>query len=428
MGLVRPVFTAPSYELFTQLMAGWVLTPGRHTITRMLTLADPASTAAHDAYHRLVRVGRWSPRGLWQALAVHAINAFCPDGVLELLVDDTLVHKTGQKVNGAGTFRDAVRSTVKRIVYGWGLNVVVICLRIDPPWGGTPIAVPINLRVRHKPTPGQPSGPTTIELAAEMIREIADWLPDRNFHLTGDGAYATLAGHRLPRTHVTARLRRDAALFELPPPRPARPGRGRPPGKGPRLPKPAELATAAAPQDWQQVTVDCRGRTLDRQVHVRDVIWHPNGKQTPVRLVVVRDPSGVEPDDFFITTNPCATGAQTASRYYGRWPIEVTFKSAKQHTAVQDPQTWKGDGPTRAVVLGFWVHSAVWCHYLTQWADQPTWPERPWYTRKTRPSFHDALAHLRRALWTERITALSPPATLNHRILTQLVDTLAEAA
>ncbi len=52
---------------------------------------------------------------------------------MELLVDDTLAHKSGRQVTGAGVFRDAIRSTVKLIVYTWGLNLVVVCLRVAPP-------------------------------------------------------------------------------------------------------------------------------------------------------------------------------------------------------------------------------------------------------------------------------------------------------
>lgn len=52
-----------------------------------------------------------------------------------------------------------------------------------------------------------------------MLTEIAGWLPERCFHLCADGAYATLAGTGLPRTQITSRMRRDAALFEPAPPR-----------------------------------------------------------------------------------------------------------------------------------------------------------------------------------------------------------------
>ena len=111
----------------------------------------------------------------------------------------------------AGLTRVTIRCvgvTVKRIVYAWGLNLVVVCLRVAPPWGGTLIALPINLRART--TTG---GNKTTELAAELIEEIADWLPERSFHLTGDGAYACLLGAQLPRTHVTSRMRRDTGCM-----------------------------------------------------------------------------------------------------------------------------------------------------------------------------------------------------------------------
>ena len=57
---------------------------------------------------------------LWRVLAVHAVAVFAPTGVVILDCDDTVYKKTGRKVEGAGTFRDAVRSTRARVVYAWG--------------------------------------------------------------------------------------------------------------------------------------------------------------------------------------------------------------------------------------------------------------------------------------------------------------------
>ena len=66
-----------------------------------------------------------------------------------------------------------------------------------------------------------------------------------------------------------------------------------------------------------------RGRSAERLVWVRDVLWYRVNKHDQVRLVIVRDPDGVEPDDYFLTTDRTATGADVASRYAGRWSIEV---------------------------------------------------------------------------------------------------------
>jgi hypothetical protein len=152
--------------------------------------------------------------GLWRVLAVHAITRFAPTGVVMLDVDDTLFHKAGRNVEGAGVFRDAVRSTVRRVVYALGLNLVVVTLRVTPPWDGPPIALPVNARLHRKN-----DTTSTVEHAATMLRELASWLPDLEFHLCGDGAYASLCGAGLPRTHVTSRIRRDAALYQPAPPR-----------------------------------------------------------------------------------------------------------------------------------------------------------------------------------------------------------------
>ncbi|HZW43006.1 MAG TPA: transposase, partial [Dermatophilaceae bacterium] len=117
LDLARVVFGAPSFALFTDLLTGWVCAPGRRTITAMITVADPTGRRAHDAYHRFVRDGAWAMDRLWQVLAVHAITRFAPTGVVSLDLDDTLFHRDGRHVAGAGTFRDAVRSTLGRVVY-----------------------------------------------------------------------------------------------------------------------------------------------------------------------------------------------------------------------------------------------------------------------------------------------------------------------
>ena len=167
----------------------------RPQITGVICVADPEFHHAHDAYHRLLRVGRWSMALLWRILAAQLVAALAPDGTLPLGVDDTLLHKSGRRVNGAGVFRDPVRSTKKQIVYALGLNLVVLTPRLVPPWGGEPLGLPINLRLSHK------GGPSHLELTAEMMRELASRFPDRPFALAGDGAYASLAALDLSRTH-----------------------------------------------------------------------------------------------------------------------------------------------------------------------------------------------------------------------------------
>jgi hypothetical protein len=414
------VFTRPSFAIFVTLLTGWVLAPGRRTICAMIGVADPEAARAHDAYHRFVPAGRWSMTALWKILAVRVIGALCPTGVVPLDLDDSLWHKTGRNINGAGSFRDAVRSTRNKIVYATGLNLVVVTLRVTPPWG-TPIGLPVAVRLHPKG-----GAHSTHDLAAEMITELACWLPQRDFLLCADGAYAPLVGRQLPRTQVISRLRRDAALYDAAPPRTGR--RGRPRTKGARLGTPAELAAKVAAKKWTKATLDCRGKPVEALVWSRPVLWYGVDPRHLVLLVVIKDPTGRQPLDFFICTDTDADAAWVGAHYTGRWSIECVFREAKQVLGAENPQSWKGVGPERAAGLSLWLMTAVWAWYIPTFGSAPTWAHRPWYQAKTTPSFLDALAALRRVLWRDRITTLSASPQDSPKIIDGLIDILATAA
>lgn len=422
LSAMASAFTQPSFLLFAELMGAWALCPGRRTVTHMLAVAGLAGRRrAHDAYHRFLRASSWTMAHLWWLLATMLVGLFFPAGaVLQLDLDDTLFHKTGRKVEGVGVFRDPVRSTATKVVYALGLNVVVLTLRIVPPWGREPLGLPINMRLYRK------GGPSHIDLAEEMIREVAGWFPDRQMRLAADGAYASLAGRHLPRTHVTSRMRRDAALYLAPPPR--RKGqRGRPRKKGRRLPTPVQIA-ARRQQGWVRATVDERGKAVDRLLYRLPVLWYAVCPDQLVLLVIVRDPTGKQKDDFFFTTDLEATTEAVAGEYLGRWSIEDTNRNTKQLLGGEDPQTWKGQGPERAAALSLWLYSAVWCWYLVTQGCKPSWPLLPWYRSKHTPSFLDALAALRRVLWRQRIFARCGRGPLPAKMADELIEALARAA
>ncbi|MBN2375356.1 MAG: transposase, partial [Sedimentisphaerales bacterium] len=230
-----PIFTAPGADIFVRLITGWVLCTTRRTVTGMISFADPWGLRAHDAYHRFLPDARWDIAGLWQILARMLVQTFCRTGIITLALDDTLFHRSGRKVNGAGYWRDAVRSTQKHIVHAWGLNIVVLTLQIQPPWGGEPLGLPINMRLHRK------NSDTLIELAEQMINEVAEWFPQRRFRVVGDGFYACLAGKPLEKTTIISRIRRDANLYDLPPKR-RKKQRGRPRTKGTKLAKLEKMA------------------------------------------------------------------------------------------------------------------------------------------------------------------------------------------
>jgi DDE superfamily endonuclease len=419
LGTLAAVFTAPSQEIFERMISAWVICPGRRTVTAIYQLAEPCREKSHDAYHRFLRQGSWSLPALWRLLALALVAFFHPDGVIPLDLDDTLFHKTGRKIKEAAWWRDAVASTGQKVVHAFGLNLVVLTVRVKAPWGGEPLGLPVNMRLHRK------GGPSQIDLAAEVALETASWFPDREFHLCADGFYSSLAGHCLERVSFTSRMRKDAALFNLPPER--KPGqRGRPRKKGERLPCPVDMA--ASEEWWKPVIADERGKEKARLVISREVLWYKVRKNTPVLLVISRDPEGRERDDCFFTTDLAASAEEVVSRYAGRWSIEDTFRNVKQHLGGQQPQSWRGEGPKKAAAFSLILYSAVWLWYIQTQGTRISWIPTPWYKKKTTPSFIDALASLRRVLWRRRIFTASENPSFVIEIADTLIHVLSRAA
>jgi hypothetical protein len=415
---LRSAFGQPGWAVFSALLTGWILCTGRRTVVGIYRQADPDGQRSHDAYHRFIRCGAWKPEVLWRLLAQALVRSLVPDGLIELDLDDTLLHRTGSKVAGAGYWRDAVRSFGKRVVIAWGLNILVVTLRVRTPWGGEPLGLPVWVALHHK------QGTKLTALATEALRTITDWFPDRRLRCCADGAYAaTLMAADIPRLTSVSRLRRDAALYQLKPTSTGR--RGRPRQRGARLGTPAQIAKRA--KAWASVVIDQRGKQVAKRIHSRVVLWYAVSKR-PVLLVIGRDPKGREPDDFFVCSDIHLPPAEIAGAYAGRWSIEDTFRATKQSIHVQQPQSWAGSGPERAAILGFLLHSLVWWWFLAQPKRQQQVTTTPWYARKAAPSFVDALAALRTAFWRNRIYTESGPGPISDEIIGAMLDALARAA
>ncbi len=413
-----PIFTVPGAKIFVRLMTGWILCVRRRTVTGMIPFADPLGLRTHDAYHRFLPDARWDMSGLWQILARILIQTLSPKGIITLALDDTLFHRSGRTVNGAGYWRDAVRSTQKHLVTAWGLNLVVLTLQIQPPWGGEPLGLPINMRLHRK------KESTLIELAEQMINEVARWFPERRFRIVGDGFYATLAGKSLHEMTIVSRIRRDANLYDLPGKRRTK-QRGRPRKRGKKLAKLETMATHI--QNWQTITFRQRGKIVTRQVYTRVVLWYAVTHK-PVLLIISRDPACKEKDDFFLTTDLNMTAKEVLECYNDRWAIEDTFKNTKQLLGGQQPQTFKGKGPERAAGLSLWLYSVVWLWYLQQKSTDRYFIVQPWYSQKAVPSFADAIACLRRRLWRERIKYMFGNSAVHDKKFEFLLEALAPAA
>ena len=374
---LQPAFTQPSYVTTAQLLLGWIMCLGRHTLRRVGQTVHPEVVPDHserhglDSYYNFFARSAWTPGALAYRVALLVFTRLKLLGAITLLVDDTLAHKRGKSVWGLGWFRDACASTKKRVATAPGHNWVVLAVAVCVPFSGVPIlALPLCARL-HRPGKGQPS---CSELAKAMLAEVLTWFPDKRFTLVGDGAYAcqTLLADLDERVTFVGRLRGDAALYDprVPVAKSDKPGRKA--KKGPKLPKPKEAAAKADRKRiqagewrWQAVAVVVYGCARGLKAVAYEALWPWVLGQRAVRIVVVRDPSGRMDDCYLFTTDRSASDAWVITQFAWRWSIEVLFRASKQVMDLEAPQHFCQESVEKLAPWVWSMQSVIMVWYVT---------------------------------------------------------------
>ena len=431
---LAPAFSLASAATNARFLLAWILCLGTRTLRRVAHTDQanvlPDNSVRHDldAYYTFFARSAWTPAGLAYRVGVLILSRLPFLGRITLLVDDTLAHKRGAHVWGLGWWRDAVASTRKRVATASGHNWVVLAIAYIPPGGSAPVlALPLLARL-HLPGKGQPGCAT---LAKEMLAEVLSWWPERTFTLVGDGAYACkeLLADLAARVEYVGRLRGDAAVYDPRVPAAKKGQRGPKAKKGPRLPSPREVAkkadrkrTPTAPWCWQLVTVTLYRVVRTLQVVSYEVVWPHVFGLRPIRVFVVRDPSGRMEDVYLFTTDRNAPTSWVVEQFGQRWAIEVLFKASKQVLDIEGPQHWCRESVEKIAPWVWALQSVVMVWYLTAGQELPEALELrarlgPWDSEW---SLRHMVSVLRRAI----MNATIDPNSANTDDLKEMVETL----
>jgi hypothetical protein len=424
-------FTSPSMTSFATLMAGWLLDLRRHTVTEVVRAAGAVGHKHISSYHRFFSRARWATDEVGLALAAMVVQQLVPDGVIRIVVDDTLGRHTGKRIAGASMHRDPLLSTGRMPFFHWGHVWVVLAIEVtlfDKSW-----ALPVLFRLHRSEKRCKAEKKPYLKLtehARELVELLAKRYPKRSFELLGDAAYtnATLIKKRPNNVTLIGRGRLDAALYA--PAVAPRPGQmGRPRVRGKRLASPTRQAQRKnAP--WKKVVIDVYGRTVTVRVLQIDALWYVAAGSEQVRLIVVRDFPGHKKDDVFVSTDPKLSPRHIIESFSKRWSLEVTFHEVKGKLGFSDPQNRTERAVERTAPLALIGYSltVLWyvqCGQRTRAAKLPT---VPWYTHKAGTTFSDMLATLRRASWSERLFDPASSTSDLRKRLRPLVDYVASAA
>jgi hypothetical protein len=150
-----------------------------------------------------------------------------------------------------------------------------------------------------------------------------------------------------------------------------------------------------------------------------------------MRWVLVRDPAAKVAPQARLCTTVDAQPEQIVSWFVLRWQLETTFQAVQTHLGVETQRQWNDLAVLRTTPALLGLFSLVTLLADQQWRHRPFVVRQAAWYRKPQPTFIDALAAVRRQLWTSVSsgTCRSPidMQKLQHMVLEQFVDMLCYA-
>jgi hypothetical protein len=169
------------------------------------------------------------------------------------------------------------------------------------------------------------------------------------------------------------------------------------------------------------------------EVATDTAVWYHTGKP-PVarRWVLLRDPQEDFNPQALLSTNRAYTPEQIRPWFGRRWPMEVTFEEARAHLGMETQRQWKDRAIARTTpaLLSLYALVTLTAHLLID-PGATCVRSTAWY-RKTRPTFSDALALVRRQLWDHLHFSMSQPETdminIPRAVFERFIDAVCYAA
>jgi hypothetical protein len=404
-----PLFVHRSWRHARVLLIGAILTPGRRTVASVLRIMGRSGERRFVNYHRVLSRAAWCPRAGARILLELLLDAFVPHGPVVMALDDTIERRWGRRIRARGIYRDPVRSSDAHFVKTSGLRWMSLILLAPVPWAGRIWALPfLTTLVPSERTAREQGGRhrSMLDVGRQLALQARRWLRGRDLVLVGDSGFSALlfldAMRRAQVTMIT-RLRLDAALYE--PAALRLPGTiGRPRTKGARLPTLSKVI-ADGSTSWQALVVPGWYGAGERTIEITSAtaVWrHAGLPVVPIRWVLIRDPEDRFAPQALLCTDPAREAAQIVAWFVRRWCVEVTFQEVRAHLGVETQRQWSDKAVARTTPCLLALFSIVTLLAARLPARQrQRIAATAWYP-KPQPTFSDALAAVRRALWREQ--------------------------
>ena len=422
-------FRAEVFEMFRSMVGAWIVCLGKRSISRVWETTGRSGSEDHSAAFRLFSDAIWNWDEVCRLLILDIVVQLVPGSDVWLVVDDTLCHKRGGRVAFGGVFLDAVLSSSRHKVFRFGNNWVTLGIVVKLPFRQDRYYC-LNVLWRVSQKQGNKTKlehSTKSQLAAEMVKLIAKWLPKHKLYVLGDSSYVGkyLLNDRPTNVEIIGPIHWKAELTE---PLLKAPHQRR--KRGPRLPSPEEILNGNdARWPFEQLRLDYPGGTKQLDVKVvRNVCWYPAAGMRPLMVVLIHDPDGKWRDEALLSTDITLSAEQVITGYCRRWSVEIAYADSKGLLGFHDPEVWCEKSVQRAHPMSWYVGSLVILWYALFGKDESK-PERqrPWYQHKPEVTFADMLATCRYSLWQNWLAQCASEAQRRERY-EWLLEYLATAA
>ena len=401
------------------VLAGLVFGQGRRVVAAWIRAAG-VSDDYRGYYYFLQTVGRcWSELGRRVlVLVLHQVLESVPRVLIA--IDDSPTKRYGPRVQGAGIHHDPTPGPARHpFCYGHVWVTLAVVVR-HPAWGTLALPIWSWLYVRKCDLAKIPAKhgwtfQTKLQQAADLVLMAAETLQfqaNKTLWVVADGAYAKRPFVRpLLDLGVTlvGRLRKDSALYDLPPPEKTK-RRGRPRLYGKQR---ISLAKRAAHRrGWSDVSCTVYGQQVTKRVKTFLATHRTFGRA--IRVAIVKERTGPQ---FFYCTDVNAEAREIIEAFADRAAIEQVFHDVKEVWGSGQQQVRNVWANIACWHLNLWVHTLVELWAWNKSAQELTRrDDSPWDDARRRPSHADR----RKALQAACLAAEFSTAT-NNRSLTRKI-------
>jgi hypothetical protein len=398
-----------------------ILGSGRRSVSSWLRAAG-ISDDWRDHYHFLQTLGRSARRVAFQLLrlAVRQIPASHVGPYVKLAIDDSPTKRQGPQVELAGIHHNPTPGpSGSEFLYGhvW---VTISWLVNHPRWGCIGLPLRALMYARQKDLQKLQSlgrAPWSFRTKLQLAAELVEWCVilfqnwfQRPVMVIVDGAYAKrpfLSRVKKTGALVVSRLRKDAALFDLPEPAQAR-GKGRPRIYGKN--KLSLSRRGGHRHGWTRRRLTLYG--VEQWVTFKTFLatYPPAGGV--IRVVIVKR------SEQLFADNPADWVAffSTAAEVSAETILEAVADRSAIEQNFHDVKEVHGSGQQQ--VRNVWCNVACWnlCLWLHTLLELWSWrcagatlkqrADRPWDDLARRPSHADRLKTLRKQVFQASFSAL----------------------